>query len=90
VAALPQRHDTSTLPLPRRSESALARARALVSGGKLRDALPLLETVRSTDPERADADRLRADIQRQLIALGPLSEPAPPHSAVSGTDGLTR
>ncbi len=52
------------------SEPALARARALVSGGKLRDALPLLESIRPTDPERGEADRLRADIQRQLIALG--------------------
>jgi hypothetical protein len=63
--------DVTMLPIPRRAESALARARALVSGGKLRDALPILESIRATDPERADADRLRADIQRQLIALGP-------------------
>jgi len=63
--------ETTVLPVPRRSAGALARARALVSGGKLRDALRLLETIRPTDPERADADRLRADLQRQLIALGP-------------------
>ena len=40
--------------------------------GRLRDALPLLESIRTTDPERPEADRLRADIQRQLLALGPL------------------
>ena len=83
-AAAPLQRDTSTLPLPRRSESALARARALVSSGKLRDALPLLESIRSTDPERADADRLRADVQRQLIALGPLSEAASPRPQFHG------
>jgi len=90
AAAPLQPRDTSTLPLPRRSESALVRARALVSSGKLRDALPLLESIRSTDPEHADADRLRADVQRQLIALGPLSEAASPQSAVPRTDGLIR
>jgi hypothetical protein len=65
-------HDALLPPVPRRAESALARARARVSSGRLRDALPLLESIRSTDPERAEADRMRADIQRQLIALGPL------------------
>jgi hypothetical protein len=75
VVAAPAR-DLALLPLPRRSEAALQRARLLVSTGKLRDALPLLESIRPTDPERQEADRLRADIQHQLIALGPL--PIPP------------
>ncbi|MBS1820328.1 MAG: hypothetical protein JSU08_20540 [Acidobacteria bacterium] len=66
------------VPVPRRSENALARARLLVAGGKLRDALPVLESIRPTDPERAEADRLRADVQRQLIALGPLPTAASP------------
>ena len=74
-------HREVTLPVPRRAEAALSRARALVSGGKLHDALPLLESIRPTDPERAEADRLRADVQRQLLALGPslmpLSLPRP-------------
>jgi len=43
-----------------------------MASGRLRDAFPLLESIRSTDPERPEADRLRGDIQRQLIALGPL------------------
>jgi tetratricopeptide (TPR) repeat protein len=69
-----------TLPVPRRAEGALARARALVSSGKLRDALSLLDAVRPTDPERSEADRLRTGIQRQLIEIGPLpaSQPATP------------
>ncbi|MGE5245105.1 MAG: hypothetical protein ACM3SQ_12825 [Betaproteobacteria bacterium] len=57
----------SSVPLPHRGELALARARALASGGHLRDALAALDMVRPTDVERADADRLRGDIQRQLL-----------------------
>lgn len=68
------RHE-ATLPVPRRAEAALARARALVSGGKLHDALPLLESIRPTDPERAEADRIRADVQHQLLALESSSVP---------------
>lgn len=68
------------LPIPRRAEGALARARALVSSGKLRDALLLLDAVRPTDAERSEADRLRTEIQRQLIEIGPLpaSQPVAP------------
>lgn len=57
------------LPLPRRGETALTRARALSAGGHLHDALVALDMVRVTDPQRIEADRLRADIQRQLLAL---------------------
>jgi hypothetical protein len=56
--------------LPRRGETALARARALETSGHLRDALAALDEIRLADPERADADRLRADLQRQLMTLG--------------------
>src|SRR5439155_4144619 len=52
------------LQLPRRGEESLARARTIASGGHLREALSLLESVRLTDPQRTDADRLRGDIQR--------------------------
>ena len=60
------------LPLPRRGETALLRARALTAGGHLRDALTALDAVRITDPQQPAADRLRADIQRQLLALTPV------------------
>jgi tetratricopeptide (TPR) repeat protein len=60
----------SELPLPRRGELALTRARALARGGRLRDALAALDRVRPTDPEKPAADRLRGEIQRQLIAAG--------------------
>jgi hypothetical protein len=71
AASAPVSRDAA-LPLPRRGETALLRARGLVAGGHLRDALSALDAVRPTDPQRPDADRLRADIQRQLLALTPL------------------
>jgi tetratricopeptide (TPR) repeat protein len=59
----------SMLPLPRRGEIALSRAQALVAIGRLRDALAALDLVRPTDPEKPEADRLRSDIQHELIGL---------------------
>ena len=59
----------AALPLPRRGEMALGRARALAASGHLHDALTVLEAVRPTDAQKTDADRLRADIQRQLLGL---------------------
>jgi hypothetical protein len=58
------------LALPRRGETALARARSLAAGGALHDALSVLDGVRATDPQKPDADRLRADLQRELLRLG--------------------
>jgi tetratricopeptide (TPR) repeat protein len=66
------------LPIPLSGETALARARALTVGGHLRDALAELDRVRPTDAQRADADRLRASIQRQLIGLASAAVGAPP------------
>ena len=74
-AARPIARDTS-LPLPRRGETLLSRARTLIAGGHLRDALSILETVRPTDPQKAEADRMRSDIQRQLLAMA--DQTAPP------------
>jgi tetratricopeptide (TPR) repeat protein len=56
------------LVVPRSSDLALARARALFAGGRLHDALRALELVRPVDPLRSDADQLKATIQRELIA----------------------
>ena len=64
-AAVPVRD--AGLPLPRRGETALARARALTADHQLQDALKALDVIRTTDPQRADADVLRADIQHQLL-----------------------
>ena len=66
--AVPSGTDVALTP-PRRGEMALARAQALASAGRLRDGLAALDGVRPTDPERAEADRLRSVIQHQLIGL---------------------
>ena len=65
------------LPPPRRDEESIARARSLAAGGHLHEALSSLDAVRPTDLQKGEADRLRADIQRQLLALTPpLGAPA--------------
>lgn len=72
-------HDVQ-LQLPRRGEISLQRARSFASTGHLRDALLALDAIRPTDPQKVDADRLRADIQHQLLALtdAPAPRPADP------------
>ena len=57
------------LVVPRSSETALDRARSLFASGRLYDALRAIDLVRPTDPLRADADRLKAAIQRELLAF---------------------
>src|SRR5206468_1449350 len=59
----------STLPLPRRSELALERARSLAANGRIHEALAVLDGIRATDSQKGEADRLRADLQRQLLGL---------------------
>ena len=65
---LPFGRDSSP-PVPRRGEVALGRARSLTAGGRWREALAALDMVRPTDPEKAEADRVRAEIQRRLLGL---------------------
>ena len=84
AAATTVPREMAALPGPRRAEAAMARARAFVASGRLRDALPMLESIHATDPERPEADRLRAEIQRQLIAVGRLPVSAPSHAGLSG------
>jgi hypothetical protein len=57
----------TALALPTNGEMVLASARSLASHGDLRAALSMLEHVRLTDQQRAEADRLRADVQRLLL-----------------------
>jgi len=57
------------LPVPALSEAYLTQARTMFAGGKLRDALRALDRVPVGDALRADAERLRADIQRELLAV---------------------
>ena len=68
----------TALALPRRGEETLARARGLAAGGHLREALASLGDVRPTDPQKAEADRLRGDIQRQLLTLSSVTTAVAP------------
>ena len=71
--AAPQAPPEEPLPIVRPSETALARARTFYAGGRLRDALKALDRVSLADPFRGEADRLRADIQRDLLAAAGLA-----------------
>jgi tetratricopeptide (TPR) repeat protein len=55
--------------VPSPTEAYVVRARALFAGGKLRDALRSLDRVPMGDALRPDAERIRADIQRELLAV---------------------
>lgn len=57
------------LPIPSPTETYLAQGRSLFAGGKLRDALRALDRVPLGDSLRPDADRLRGQIQNELLAL---------------------
>ena len=57
------------LPVPSPTEVYVARARSLCANGKLRDALRSLDRVPVGDTLRPDAERIRADIQRELLAV---------------------
>jgi tetratricopeptide (TPR) repeat protein len=63
------------LPVPSASEVSLARARAWSAIGRLRDALAALDGIRPGDPLRPQADELRAEIQRQLLAAARAAAP---------------
>lgn len=65
---VPVRTPQTLLVVPRSSETALDRAKALFAAGRLHDAMRAVDLVRPTDLLRADADRLKASIQRELLA----------------------
>ena len=69
-AAVPPAAQTAAEPLQivRTADTLLDRARGLYLGGHLHDALRLLDRIDVGDPVRADADRLRASVQRDLLA----------------------
>jgi hypothetical protein len=56
------------LPIPLASDVALSQARLAFSKGHVRDTLRLLGTISLADPNRAEADRLLAEVQRMLLA----------------------
>ena len=57
------------LPVPAPAETVVSQARTLFASGRLHDALRSLDRVPIGDPLRADSERLRADIQRELLAV---------------------
>lgn len=77
------RANPGPLSVPRSSDLSLRRARALQARGHLAEALGVLEGVSTTDPQRAQADRLRMEIEQQLIATLDATPPAnrPPTEA---------
>jgi hypothetical protein len=58
----------AAVTLPRSSDLLLDRARAMFGRGHLYEALETVSKIRLEDPRRAEADRLRADIQAALLA----------------------
>lgn len=71
------------LPLPSPAEAYLSQARSLFAGGKLRDALRVLDRVPVGDVLRPEAERLRADIQRELLAIAGAEVSSASSSAVA-------
>ena len=67
----PVRTIQAPLVTPRSSETAMDRARALFASGRPYDALRAIDLVRPTDPIRPDADKLKATIQREVLAHAP-------------------
>ena len=68
------------LPIVRASEIGVARARALHADGRLLDALRALNRIGMADSYRAEADSLRADVQRDLFAAAGIRRPSPDSS----------
>jgi hypothetical protein len=68
------------VPVPRVAELALSRARTQFSGGHAADALRTMAVIADSDPLHEEADRLRAEIQRTLLAAAPVPV-APPSPA---------
>jgi hypothetical protein len=77
-AAAPSTTQAAPAPLPlvRTADMSLDRARELYAGGHLRDALRLLDRIGIGDPLRPEADRLRADVQRNLLAAASTGTPS--------------
>src|ERR1043166_3923286 len=75
------------LPIVRTADTVLDRARELYTGGHLRDALRLLDRIGVSDPVRPEADRLRADIQRDLLAATASTPPTGSGSFRQGSRG---
>jgi hypothetical protein len=65
------------LPILRGAEVVLERARGLHESGRSREALVLLERIDIGDPLRPEADRLRAQVQADLLERAGLTAAVP-------------
>lgn len=75
------------LPVPQPGEVALVRARAFYARGRLDDALRALDEVAHGDQAAAEADLLRAEIQRVLLESAGVR---PPAASAGGAAGAAR
>ena len=73
------------LPVPDGDDIWLARARALHAKGRLHEALAALDAIRPEGARNADANELRAAIQRALLAAGRATLPSPPAAPAPAT-----
>lgn len=73
------------LPVPPPTEAYLTQGRALFANGKLRDALRALDRVPLGDSLRPGADRLRGEIQNELLAIATAESSPPAPAAVTST-----
>jgi len=85
--AAASRPQLEPVPVPRAAEMDLARARVLLAQRYPRDALRMLERIGPGDPLRADAARLREDIQRALLSQYEGVQPPRPPDAGGGLTG---
>ena len=71
----PVRWTPEPLPVPRASETHLARALSLSATGRLHDALRTLDQIPVGDSLHQEADFLRGDIQQRLLTLAQSEQP---------------
>lgn len=72
IAPIPD--SLAPLPVPRVSDGALRRCRALAEQGRVHDALGECGRIGPGDPRRAEADALVARIQGELLAVSPVAQ----------------
>jgi hypothetical protein len=83
-AAVPQGvQPIEPLPIVRSADVLLDKARGMYAGGHPHDALRLLDRIDIADPARGDADRLRVEIQRDLLVRASVG-------AVAAAPGVAR
>jgi len=77
-ASVPQgAQPVDPLPIVRSADMLLDKARGLYAEGHPHDALRLIDRIDDADPVRGDADRLRVEIQRDLLARASIGAASP-------------